>query len=236
MDAPATVTHDAYLEVERDGRWTAQILDLPGCFAFGRDEAGALAALTASLPTYYAWLRSHDDYMPDVRGPWQVVPRETLNTRPVGEHEVNAFFAPDAQAVDDEELDWGLALLGWAHEDLMRMARALPAAALDVPPPQGGRTLRQILDHVGQSQLWFVSRLDASPVPTAISQLGGETVERLDRVHNACESRLRGANEEQRARVLDHEGERWSMRKVLRRSVQHTREHTAEVQRLMGGR
>ena len=236
MDAPATVTHDAYLEVNRDGRWTALILDLPGCFAFGRDEAGSLAALTASLPTYYAWLRSHDDYMPEVRGPWQVVPRDVFNTRGSGEDEVSAFFAPDAQAVDDEELDWGLALLGWAHEDLMRVVRAVPTAGLDAPPPQGGRTLRQILDHVGQAQLWYVTRLDESPVPTAIAQLGGETVERLDRVHNACVARLRGASDEQRARVLDHAGERWSMRKVLRRSVQHAREHTAEIQRLTGAR
>ena len=231
MDAP--ITYDAYLEVGQDGQWLAVIPDLPGCFGGGATEQAALSALTAAIPAYYAWLKTHDDYTPEVRGPWRVAPRETFRTVMVGDYEVGAFFTPDAEPVDDEELDWGLALLGWAHEDLMSLACGAPDAVLDAPPTAGGRTLRQALDHVAQTQLWYVSCLDTFPVPTAISQLPGATVERLDRVHAACVDRLRAATDEQRTRVIERHGERWSMRKVLRRSVWHVRDHTAQIQQAL---
>jgi predicted RNase H-like HicB family nuclease len=232
VDTP--ITYDAYLERHQDGRWLAIIPDLPGCFGSGPTDQAALAALTAAIPPYYAWLRTHDDYTPQVRGPWAVVPRETFQTFIAGDYEVNAFFAPDAQPVDDDELDWGLALLAWAYEDLMRLVRAAPPSALDAVSASGGRTPRQILDHVAQMQLWYVSRLDASPVPTAIGQLPGAPIERLERVYAACADRLRATTDQQRVQVLQHQGERWSLRKVLRRGVWHVRDHTAEITCLLG--
>jgi predicted RNase H-like HicB family nuclease len=231
MESP--ITYDAYLEVGQDGQWLAVTPDLLGCFGGGATEQAALSALTAAIPAYYAWLKTHDDYTPDVRGATCVVPRETFRTLMVGDYEVGAFFAPDAEPVDDEELDWALALLDWAHEDLLSLVWGAPAAVLDAPPPVGGRTVRQALDHVAQTQLWYVSCLDTYPVPTAISQLPGATVERLDRVHVACVDRLRAATDEQRTRVIEHHGERWSMRKVLRRSVWHVRDQTAQIRQAL---
>jgi predicted RNase H-like HicB family nuclease len=227
------VTYDAYLEVEQDGRWLDSILDLPGCFANGDSAEDALDRLVAVIPAYFAWLKTHDEYTPDGCGPWRLVTCETLRTFMLGEYEVNAFFTPDMQAVDEEELDWGLALLGWAHEDLIELVGRLSAAALDAAPPGGGWSTHQILDHVAQTQLWYVTRIDASPVPVALAQLSGETVERLDRVHQACVARLRGASEAQRTSVLVHQGERWSLRKVLRRSVWHACDHTTQIEQIL---
>jgi predicted RNase H-like HicB family nuclease len=229
----AANTYAAYLEVGQDGQWLAVIPDLPGCFGRGATEQAALSALTAAIPSYYAWLQAHDDYTPVVHGPWNVLPRETFHTFLVGDYEVNAFFTPDGEPVDDDELEWGLALLGWAHEDLMRQVGGAPAAVLDAPSLAGGATLRQALDHVAQAQLWYVSRLDAFPVPTAVSQLPGATIERLDRVHAACVDRLRAASDDQRTRLLEHQGERWSLRNVLRRSVWHVRDQTAQIQSIL---
>lgn len=228
MDEP--VTYDAYLEVERDGRWVARILDLPGCYAVGASEQQALAALTASIPTYYAWLKRHDDYTPDVRGPWTVVPREIVPSPTAG-----AFFTPDAQPVDDEELDWGLALLGWAHEDLVALVSGLPAPLLDAPPADGGWTIRQVLLHVARGQFWFLTRLDADPAPIPPPQPASDPLADLRQAHAAALARLRNADDEARVAVRDHRGERWSMRKVLRQSVWHLRDHTAQIARIAAG-
>lgn len=231
MDEP--VTHDAYLEVAQSGKWTAYILDLPGCFAYGSDEQQALTALTNAIPAYYAWLRAHDDYTPEVRGPWRVVPRETVRAHLLGEHEVGALFACEEQPTDDEELDWRLALLEWAYADLEALLRRMPAAAMEVQSPAGGWSLRQIVDHVAQAQLRYVAHLEEPFTPPSIEQMPGPSVERLRQVHAACVARLRATTDLQRTRVLEERGERWSLRKVLRRSIWHVRDHTAQVERVV---
>jgi predicted RNase H-like HicB family nuclease/uncharacterized damage-inducible protein DinB len=228
MDEP--VTYDAYLEVERDGRWVARILDLPGCQADGMSEQEALAALTAAIPAYYAWLKRHDDYTPDVRGPWAVIPRETVRSATAG-----AFFTPDAQPVDEGELDWGMALLEWAYEDLLGLANRLPAAALDIAPAGGGWTIRQVLLHLARGQFWYLSHLAADPAPLAPPRPGVDTLEEVGQARAVALSQLRNANEETCVAIRDHGGERWSMRKVLRQSVGHMREHTAQIERALAG-
>jgi uncharacterized damage-inducible protein DinB/predicted RNase H-like HicB family nuclease len=231
MDEP--VTYDAYLEIERGGRCIAWILDLPGCFAYGTSEREALEALTAAIPPYYAWLKQHDEYTPDVRGPWRVAPRETFRDYSVGDGVVGPCFTPEAQPVDDEELDWGLALLGWSHEDLLALVRGLPPAALDADPFANRWTVRAILTHVARTQLWYATHLDATPAPVGSGPVGGDPIQLLQQVHSAVVARLRNASDEQRTTVFEHAGERWSLRKVLRRSVWHLRDHTAHLQQTL---
>ena len=231
MDEP--ITYDAYLEVERSGRWIAHILDLPGCYAYGPSQDASLAALVVAIPAYFAWLKRHDEYTPDVRGPWRVALRETFHTVMLGDYEVNAFFSPDAEPVDDESLDWYLALLGWAHEDLLALVRAAPPAALDFPISPGEWTLRPMLHHVAITQVWYVSRLEAAPASIGQPPADADPVEVLQRVHAVCVRRLRNVTDQERTAVREHQGERWSMRKVLRRSVWHLLDHTDQAQRML---
>lgn len=230
MDEP--VTYDAYLEVERDGRWVAHILDLPGCVATGTSAHQALATLTAAIPAYYAWLKRHDEYTPDVRGPWTLSPRETVPSAASG---AGAFFAPDAQPVDDEDLDWGLALLAWAYDDLLAMSASLPPAALDTPPTDGGWTLRQVLLHVARGQLWYLSHLAADPTPLPPPQLGSDPLAEVRQARTVAVAQMRNASDAMRSAVREHSGERWSLRKVLRQSVWHVRDHTAQLARMLAG-
>lgn len=226
-------THDAYLEVEQSGRWSAFILDLPGCFAYGADESEALSALTAAIPDYYQWLRAHDEYAPEVRGPWRVIPRETFRTSLVGDHEVHAFFTPEGQPTDDEELDWRLTLLDWAHADLAALLRQIPPSTMDLRPADGGWSVRQVVDHAAQVAVRYVSHLDEPFNPPSIEHMPGSPLERLNQVHAACMARLRATTDLQRGRVLEDRGERWSLAKVLRRGVSHLRDHTAQIERIV---
>lgn len=191
--------YDGSLEVRPDGTCLAQITDLPGCFGHGAGQDAALAALVAAIPGYYAWLSAHDEYTPVMHGPYTVTPREVIR---LSDERFGAFFATDAAPVTSEDLDWYLALLDWSYGDLA--AR-----------PEAGA----MLDAVAQAQLWLTARLDARPVVPAVTQLPGTPPDHLRQVWQASLARLRGATDEERARVWDHEGERWSLRKVLRRGV-----------------
>ena len=231
MDAPTT--YDAYLEVEQSGRWVARILDLTGCCAYGASESEALAALNAAIPGYFAWLKRHDDYTPDMHGPFQVVPRATFRTTMTGDYEANAFFPVDDQPMDNEELDWGLALLGWAAEDLVALMRAQPPGALEHRPAAGGWSVGEIVAHLARAQLWYVTRLDDPPIPPPVELGPGDPVAQLLTVTSACAARLRAASNDERTTLHILRGEQWSLRKIVRRSVEHALEHTTQVRALL---
>lgn len=200
MDQPAT--YDAYVEIAPDVAALAQLLDLPGCFGRGRTEQEALASLTAGIPAYYAWLQRHDDYTPVVAGPHAVAVRERAATPP------GAFFTPDAEPVEPGDLDIDTTLLEWAYADLIALAATAP-----------DHVLAAALDGVLRGQVWLISRLEAAPAPAALEALPGGPRERLRMIAQASVARLRAATEVERGRILDHEGERWSLAKVLRRSI-----------------
>ncbi len=200
MQQPAT--YDAYVEIAPDGSALAQILDLPGCYGRGRTEQEALASLTAAIPNYYAWMERHDDYTPVVAGPHAVLVRERAATPP------GAFFTPDAEPVEPSDLEIDTALLEWAYADLIALASAAPESALVAA-----------LDRLLRGQLWLISRLEASPQLAPLEALPGGPRERLRMIAQASVARLRAATEDERACILEHEGERWSLRKMLRRSI-----------------
>lgn len=210
--------YDAYIEVQPDGSHLAQLLDLLGCFGQGSDQAGALAELQARVQDYYAWLRRHDDYTPDVRGPFVVAPKQVERVQVVNGRAIGAFFEREDEPVTGEDLDWALALLDWAYSDLYAHLSALPPDALEHLDPEG-RSLRATVEHLAQEQLWLISRIDpASGVPH-VGQLPGTPLDKLRQVWQASLHRLRHTSDDERERILDADGERWSLRKVLRRSV-----------------
>jgi predicted RNase H-like HicB family nuclease len=215
MQQPAT--YEAYVEIATDGSALAQLLDLPGCFGRGATEQEALARLNAAIPGYFAWLQRHDDYTPVVSGPAEVTVRERAAVPP------GAFFAPDAAPLDAGDLDVSTALLEWAYADLQAAVRA--AAAADLPP---GVEVSARLDELLRIQRWLLSRLEEQPMPAQPPNIAAATLSaRLEAIARETVTRLRNASDEERARVLEREGERWSLAKVLRRSIVLVRETTA---------
>ena len=214
----AALTYDAYLEIQSNGSCLAQLLDLPGCFGLGADQASALAALQAAIPNYFAWLRRHDDYTPDVRGPFAVTPIQIAHVQVVSGRILGAFFAGEDELVTNEDLDWTLALLDWSYTDLY----ALLTAAQEQPSP-GGRTPRAVAEYTAQEQLWLISRIEPHPTVPRLDQLPGTSLDKLRQIWQAGLHRLRHTSDEERECLLTHDGEQWSLRKVLRRSILHVR-------------
>jgi hypothetical protein len=146
-----------------------------------------------------------------------------------GLHQVRAFFTPDARPIADEDLDWGLALMSYAHTDLMRLAQSLDDAALDWQPDPQTRSVRQMIDHLAQMEVWLATRLDPLQQVPVITELPAPSVERYNQIHEQAMLRLSDAPPEQRSLIIESNTERWSMRKILRRSITHEREHTEHI-------
>ncbi|HEV2235104.1 MAG TPA: type II toxin-antitoxin system HicB family antitoxin [Ktedonobacterales bacterium] len=215
-------TYDAYLEGAANGSWRARLLDLAGCWGDGATEQQALAAVSAAIPAYFAWLRAHDEYTPVVGGPFEVRPRESQPARAEQSQDIGAFFAPDAFPATDDELEWELALLGWAYDDLLAVA----------PRVRGEAAAERALDDALRTQAWLLAACDPALAAGLDAGGSGDQVAAIATVARTVLQRLRAATPAQRVTVHASGGEQWSLRKTLRRSIELVRETTQTIARL----
>lgn len=196
-------TYDAYLLNYPDGSWLALAADLPGAYATGATADEATARLATAIPAYYAWLQSHDDYTPIIHDSPQMVVRERAQADARG----GAFFAADAEPVTDEDLDWWLAVIDWAYDDL-------EAAAQQTTQPNQ----RALIEAVVAMQLDTIARATGG----FTGQLGdgrADPAAGLKHVSQTTQAVFRRTRPEQRAAVREAEGQRWSLRRGLRESA-----------------
>lgn len=192
--------YGAWLLQDAPGAWMALAADLTGCYATGASQDEALSRLEVAIPAYYAWLSMHDDYTPTLHDRVGVRLLETSAREPGA---VTAFFAADAEPVNNEDLDWLLAVLGWAYDDLLAQAEERPE-------------LDGALGQVAAIQIALVAQATGEPAP----EQSGDGVARLRAARAAALSRFRRASAAQREAVrVGEAGRRWSLRRGLRESV-----------------
>lgn len=212
-DQQEDATYDAYLLNYPDGSWLALAADLPGAYATGVSPDEATARLATAIPAYYAWLQTHDDYTPLIHSAPCVVVRE----RAQATSWQTAFFAADAEPVTDEDLDWWLAVIGWAYDDLVAEAQRTPTSPL--------------LGAVTALQLDTLAHATGGPAmppdPASVDALAT-----LKAAQQATQSRFRRTNAEQRAAVREVAGQRWSVRRGLRESALLARRALDDLKRL----
>lgn len=221
--------YDAYLEIGVDGSISAFIPELPGCFAAGATEDDILRNLRMAIPDYFHWLSFQDAETPTMSGDVDIVIRERFQVINNDQSEIHAFFAPDAAPMSEDDIDWAIALLSYALQDFHKQLNALPIAALDYRRSADDWSIHTVIDHVGQGQLWYMSLLDDDPHTQKIADLPGPELDRLDSIFEQALLWLRESSPQLRTKIVEHHGNRWSMRKIFRRSLNHLREHTEQI-------
>lgn len=223
------MTYETYIEIWPDGTALAQITDLPGCYADGATEAEALNRLRVAIPDYFRWLSMQDAETPTMSGDVELVVRERVPVTRNALHEVRAFFASDATPLGEDDLDWGLALMSYAQQDFVRQLRGVADDAFDWQPDAQTPSIRQIIDQVAQDEAGLSRRLDEQPTVPLITELPGPPLERLNRIHERSMVRLVEAPPETRSLIRERNGERWSLRKIIRRSIVAERQATEQI-------
>lgn len=221
-----SIAYDGYLERYADGIFFAQIPELPGCFARGASPEEALRRLAEAIPAYYVWLSEHDEYTPFVRGPFEVVAREVQPASP----ELGAFLAADAVPVAAEDLDWYLVLLEWAFLDLLALARSMPVAILELLGADGRSRCDYLIGVGAHLSLGLAYLLNQPEPPIPGPMLPASALDWLEGAVQASIARLRATDDEERARVVEREGTRWSARRVMRQAILNARMQQAELE------
>jgi uncharacterized damage-inducible protein DinB/predicted RNase H-like HicB family nuclease len=219
------------VEVGEDGGCMAHVAELPGCCAVGPDETMVLAELPEQIARHRAWRATHglprigEDGAP-------VVVRQTVHgPRPWRMDGASALFSVDRRLLTDQEFEGHLRVLACARADLLRAAHAIPRGAFDETAPGQARTVRDTLAHVADTEEWLISRLGrrvqvAEPDPLRrVVDVRARTLEHLTRYDRVDRDLIFVPTE----RMSEDPEEMWSLRKFLRRLIEHELQHMDDL-------
>jgi hypothetical protein len=226
------------LENNIEGCSLAWALDYPGCFAYGMDEAEALIRLPRALLKYEIWIKDHtpqawvDFKDMDMR----VVDRfdtfcinDMYELVPEGQgYEINAWFLDDWRPLSKIEIEQGLKIFHWQREELLAGLSTLDPEILEKDFPGHRWNILGIVKHIANAELYYLSRMnltdltrqDLLPDPEARLK---QTAEQVDKIFPSFADLVK---------VVGIEGEFWSYRKILRRTLWHQRDHIEHIKEL----
>ena len=239
----------AALETGTTGLWYGRIAELLGTHARASTKAGVLDELQSELLYHVEWIKRHGDEPPQVRDSKLVVREEVSGMGRLGESggEV-ALFRYDIKPVSEKLLADCIRWMSHNRADLIAQVKDLPAKTMAHVPSGKKRNITQILGHVCNAEEFYVSRLGPDADNLYESSLGMSVkeadalpaFERLRVVRGGCIETLRRIvplREDQvftRAEYTSYPDEKWTAHKVLRRFLEHEREHTYNIREYLG--
>jgi predicted RNase H-like HicB family nuclease/uncharacterized damage-inducible protein DinB len=218
------------LEVASDGTCMAHVPELAGCFAVGSTREEALERLRRSITEYLTWLAGHGETGAPSAETAEVEIElaeevSTAGSYPREPGEPLAFFAADEEPLSHHDLQTALRLMERARSDLLEFLRGAPDELLHWRPRPDEWSVAETLLHMAQAEASYIARLEEQSEPTPFPQLAA--------IRSWAYHRLGRLTEPELSRVTSHCGEKWSARKVLRRFLEHDREHTAYIHGLL---
>jgi hypothetical protein len=237
--SPQPTTYALYLESGPKRRKTmVHALDLLGCVAIGPTTDAALAATPDAIRAYLRFLRRHgetDAPAPDAPFETRIATHITEGAW-LGNGSPYLIFAPDLTPLTDAELATCLRRVDWLCDDLAAWADAHPASQRVTAPADSGRTSEAVLLHALAAQgAALAYALGGAPGFNALAR----EVERGERgvsealVASAAlvAEQARALTPEQRAAVRTLPSGQYTLRKALRRILEHNWEHLLELER-----
>jgi hypothetical protein len=228
-----------YLESGPKHRKTmVHVLDLLGCIANGPTTEAAIEATPAAIESFRRFCARHGEDL-DAEAPFTTCVVEHVTEGDwLGNGSPYATFTPDLAPVSDAEVVLLLQRFHWLREELAAWAEAQADEALDAKPAEG-RTARAILLHVmnvgGHLSTALGGVTGFSRVCAATERGQISLAEGLREVEAIASARVLSATPAERAAVIQRPKEIRTLRKALRRMLEHSWEHLAELSRRPGG-
>lgn len=226
------------LETGTTGLWYGRFIDFLGTHARANSREGVLSELELELNFHLIWLYRHGEEIPEIDDLHLDVVEEMSNVNELGDSggEV-ALFQYDKRNVTMERLDEIITLMTHYRNDLLKLIKPVDHEIMQIVPTTKTRSISDILHHICNAEEWYISRMgsDAQALYESIdNSLERDNLpirERLSCVREACVHTLRdvvptlGANTFTRSEYTSYPEEEWTAHKVLRRFLEHEREH-----------
>jgi predicted RNase H-like HicB family nuclease/uncharacterized damage-inducible protein DinB len=192
----------------------AHVPALPGASARGETTQQARENIRNAIEEYLALLRDVGEQVPktgeDVHLEFEEVDSST--------------FLTDYDILHPNEMETLFRWMAISRQELMDLVKSLPEGALGWKADEETPSIRDILCHMAESDLWYTDRLKQWPEAPLF---------RLAATRGVALERLRALSDEELGRVTVHEGQEWTPRKIVRRMLEHEREHIAQLRQLL---
>ncbi len=217
---------------------------LPGCFSRGQNEEQALQSLQVELKKYYADLARHgESAITPAHFEINIMERNNRATGPFDPGDTAALFEIEKTPIDSLEIQRYLSLATYNRADLLDLVGNMPGRLLDWQPPDSGSfSIRRILRHIGNADEWYVSCL-ISPEELPPEWETDAEMEIFDflemsrRTASEMFGRMNSARRSGEVVIPTHfttaPSEPWTLRKALRRMLEHEREHTNHIREVI---
>jgi uncharacterized damage-inducible protein DinB/predicted RNase H-like HicB family nuclease len=220
----------------------AHVPELPGCMARGGDRAVALATLPETIDAYYEWLRRHGEKVEMPSGAIRFkVAAVSSETGPFDPGDVSALFEWEREPLTRQALNRMLQLATYNRADLLALVRPLSSSVRKWQADPDSMSIEQVLRHICNGDRWYVSRIvPAETLPAQWSDDAEISLSRyLKMIRTTAAARLRQFSDEELSGVFyptqftQKPGEAWTARKVMRRLLEHEREHAAHIREIL---
>lgn len=215
--------HRLGLEDIEPGHWVAWDLDQFGCFSSAGTRAAALAEVPRAIRAYARWLAAHGGPAGPIEPVQTQLVEEVASFLVDDDYRVNACFVDDRRPLVPADVERVLWLLDCTRRDLGAL---LTAAAGEAGTGGVRGEVRSLARHIAQAERWYFESLG---LVQAI--LAADPLVALERVRVQTRRWLPDLVGDDR--VIERQGERWSARKVVRRTIWHERDHTGQIARLL---
>lgn len=236
-DTP-TIEYALYLESgPRRKKTMVHVLDLLGCVATGPTTEDALDATPAAIEAYRRLLARHRLAVSD--GPFTTTIAEHVTEGDwLGNGSPYLVFQPDLDPITRAEIEVLIHRYTAIVEELATWAEG-PAEVVAATKPSDGRANRDILLHALNPGGYLSAALGGAP---GFSALQGATErgelpipEAYRKSATLVAERVRAATDDQLAAVIHRPKDVRTLRKALRRTLEHPWEHLLELSRRPGG-
>ncbi|MGH7612328.1 MAG: hypothetical protein ACREN4_09945 [Candidatus Dormibacteria bacterium] len=230
-----------YLESGPKRRKTmVHVPDLLGCVAVGPTTEGALQATPAAIQAFRRFLRRHGEGELAADGEGVEIVEHVTEGAWLGNGSPYLNFTPDLEPLDSPELERLLGRFRALHGELGAWAGSQSGERLDAPPAGGGRSGRGVLMHaLGAAGPYLAAALGAAPGfsrTCAQAERGELELEAaFTLVGRLATERALGTSAAERHQVRERGGTKRTLRKAVRRMLEHDWEHLAELARRQGG-
>lgn len=225
-----------HLDVGRGGCMAHAMGPWVGANCTARNRERALAKIRREVRAYAAWLRTRGERV-SARGPLRVVEVVT-GMDPWVAGGVNALFGPDRAPATRADVARCVRRMAWNREETLAIAARVPRRAWRRTWTGEPRTIADTLAHIANAEIWYLTRIGVEA-----ADLPADPLERLAAARGAVVRSLGGLTVEQRKRVFvptrycsprqRRLREAWTARKVLRRLLEHERQHARYMRRLL---
>jgi predicted RNase H-like HicB family nuclease len=209
-------TYHVYIETSQDaldeGGPLAHVPELPGCTARGKTVEAARDSIRQSAQDYVAFLRAQGE-------------RDLPDEFELEFEEVSGYtLPPDYVPMAPDEIARARRWLEASRGAVLAEINDLPTEAWDWKPAPGEWSLRWITNHMGGAELYLTDKL---------MEPERALLDRLAVTRRAALERLDALAAGNTGSVTTFEGEEWTLRKVLRRMLEHEQEHLSQIRDLV---